>query len=296
MSNMKAMCVCSFHLSLSVFVLFSHLALFPSYRECLTGDDEEAKMKCAKAWTRWEMTTSQLEPEDAKAANADDGKYSLAFARIENHYFINGGFFPSDAFILDNVNKEGGEKRVERRGTAAEHRRGWREQDQRNRGRGTEAEPRERNSRGRNLGKEWRDREVSGFLYALLLCRACTTVDIGCPPPPPPTPVSRLLAPLLLPPNHPPTHSRLHSHPSSTHPPTHSSPPLPFPPKVYKIRHIPTVIVQGRYDVVCPAKSAWDLHREFPESKLHLVQTAGHSCYEKGITSKLVQATNDFAK
>ena len=64
-------------------------------------------MKCAKAWTRWEMTTSQLEPEDAKAANADDGKYSLAFARIENHYFINGGFFPSDAFILDNVNKRG---------------------------------------------------------------------------------------------------------------------------------------------------------------------------------------------
>ena len=112
------------------------------------------------------------------------------------------------------------------------------------------------------------------------------------PPPPTPTPVSRLLAPLLLPPNHPPTHSRLHSHPSSTR----SSPPLPFPPKVYKIRHIPTVIVQGRYDVVCPAKSAWDLHREFPESKLHLVQTAGHSCYEKGITSKLVQATNDFAK
>ena len=94
----------------------------------------------------------------------------------------------------------------------------------------------------------------------------------------------------------PPTYSLAPLLPSFIHPSTRSSPPLPFPPKVYKIRHIPTVIVQGRYDVVCPAKSAWDLHREFPESKLHLVQTAGHSCYEKGITSKLVQATNDFAK
>ena len=103
----------------------------------------------------------------------------------------------------------------------------------------------------------------------------------------------------------PPPHT--HTSPSSAEPPTYSlAPPLPsfihlllssVPlSQVYKIRHIPTVIVQGRYDVVCPAKSAWDLHREFPESKLHLVQTAGHSCYEKGITSKLVQATNDFAK
>ena len=141
---MKAMCVCSFHLSLSVFVLFSHLALFPSYRECLTGDDEEAKMKCAKAWTRWEMTTSQLEPEDAKAANADDGKYSLAFARIENHYFINGGFFPSDAFILDNVNKrgrreEGGEKRNGSGTPQRVERTGPEEQGTRNRS-GTEGE------------------------------------------------------------------------------------------------------------------------------------------------------------
>ena len=57
-----------------------------------------------------------------------------------------------------------------------------------------------------------------------------------------------------------------------------------------KIRHIPTVIVQGRYDVVCPAVSAWELHRAFPESDLQIIADAGHSISEKGITSALVGA------
>jgi proline iminopeptidase len=59
---------------------------------------------------------------------------------------------------------------------------------------------------------------------------------------------------------------------------------------VDKIRHIPTVIVQGRYDVVCPAVSAWELHRAFPESDLQIIADAGHSISEKGITSALVGA------
>ena len=58
-----------------------------------------------------------------------------------------------------------------------------------------------------------------------------------------------------------------------------------------KIRHIPTVIVQGRYDVVCPADSAWALHRAFPEAELHLIADAGHSISEKGITSMLIGCT-----
>ena len=61
---------------------------------------------------------------------------------------------------------------------------------------------------------------------------------------------------------------------------------------VDKIRHIPTVIVQGRYDVVCPAESAWDLHRAFPEAKLHIIQDAGHSLSEAGIIDALVSATD----
>jgi len=61
---------------------------------------------------------------------------------------------------------------------------------------------------------------------------------------------------------------------------------------VDKIRHIPTVIVQGRYDVVCPAESAWDLHRAFPEAEFYLIPDAGHSLSEKGITDALIRATD----
>lgn len=61
---------------------------------------------------------------------------------------------------------------------------------------------------------------------------------------------------------------------------------------VDKIRHIPTVIVQGRYDVVCPAESAWDLHRAFPEAEFYMIPDAGHSLSEKGITDALVRATD----
>lgn len=61
-----------------------------------------------------------------------------------------------------------------------------------------------------------------------------------------------------------------------------------------KIRHIPTVIVQGRYDVVCPAESAWDLYRAFPEAKFHLISDAGHSLSEKGITAALINATDNY--
>ena len=64
---------------------------------------------------------------------------------------------------------------------------------------------------------------------------------------------------------------------------------------VNKIRHIPGVIVQGRYDVVCPLKSAWDLHRAWPEAELHIVDDAGHAASESGIMSKLVEATDRFA-
>jgi proline iminopeptidase len=63
---------------------------------------------------------------------------------------------------------------------------------------------------------------------------------------------------------------------------------------VHKIRHIPGEIVQGRYDVVCPAMSAWDLHRAWPEATLHIVPDAGHSALEPGITSVLVDATDKF--
>lgn len=63
---------------------------------------------------------------------------------------------------------------------------------------------------------------------------------------------------------------------------------------VDKIRHIPTWIVQGRYDVVCPAVSAYELNQAFPESKLFIIGDAGHSASEPGIKSKLIEATDYF--
>lgn len=62
-----------------------------------------------------------------------------------------------------------------------------------------------------------------------------------------------------------------------------------------RIRHLPTVIVQGRYDVVCPMVSAWDLYQAFPEAELIVVPDAGHSMTEPGIRSALIEATDRFA-
>ena len=56
------------------------------------------------------------------------------------------------------------------------------------------------------------------------------------------------------------------------------------------IEMIPTKIIQGRYDVVCPVRSAWDLNKKLRNSELIIVDDAGHSMSEKGITNKLVEA------
>ena len=61
-----------------------------------------------------------------------------------------------------------------------------------------------------------------------------------------------------------------------------------------RIRPIPAVIVQGRYDVVCPLTSAWDLHRAWPEARLNIIPDAGHSISEPGIIDALVGATDQF--
>ena len=65
---------------------------------------------------------------------------------------------------------------------------------------------------------------------------------------------------------------------------------------INKIKHIPTTIVQGRYDIVCPTKSAWELFKAFPESKLYLIKDAGHSMTEENIAKKLVEITDQFSE
>jgi proline iminopeptidase len=62
------------------------------------------------------------------------------------------------------------------------------------------------------------------------------------------------------------------------------------------LRDIRGVIVQGRYDIVCPMRSAWDLHRVWPQAQLRIVPDAGHSAMEVGITRELVGATDRFAR
>jgi proline iminopeptidase len=65
---------------------------------------------------------------------------------------------------------------------------------------------------------------------------------------------------------------------------------------VGRIRHLPAVIVQGRYDAVCPAVTADDLHRAWPEAEYHVVADAGHSAFEPGIRSRLVGAMEQLKR
>ena len=62
-----------------------------------------------------------------------------------------------------------------------------------------------------------------------------------------------------------------------------------------KIAHIPTVIVHGRYDVVCPIEQAFTLYEALPQAELHIIRDAGHSALEPGITDNLIKATKQFA-
>jgi proline iminopeptidase len=64
---------------------------------------------------------------------------------------------------------------------------------------------------------------------------------------------------------------------------------------VPKIRKIPAAIVQGRYDVICPLESAFELHRAWPEADFRVVPDAGHSAFEPGIVHELVSATERFS-
>lgn len=61
-----------------------------------------------------------------------------------------------------------------------------------------------------------------------------------------------------------------------------------------KLRGIPGVIVQGRYDMVCPMETAWALHKAWPEAHLYVAQTSGHSAFEPEITHQLIAATDRF--
>jgi proline iminopeptidase len=64
---------------------------------------------------------------------------------------------------------------------------------------------------------------------------------------------------------------------------------------VDRIRHIPSIIVQGRYDVVCPMATAWELHQAWPEAEFQVIPDAGHALTEPGIQKALIEATDRYA-
>lgn len=62
-----------------------------------------------------------------------------------------------------------------------------------------------------------------------------------------------------------------------------------------RLKGIPGVIVQGRYDAACPPATAWALHRAWPEAEFHIIENAGHAYSEPGILDRLMRATDQYA-
>ena len=139
--------------------------LMAAYRQRLTGTDKTVQLQAARAWSLWEGQTIRLLPDQANTDKHSLDAFSLAFARIENHYFVHQGWLEEGQLIRN----------------------------------------------------------------------------------------------------------------------------------AHRLAGIPGVIVQGRYDMACPAQTAWDLHRAWPEADFHMVEGAGHAYNESGILERLLAATDRFA-
>jgi proline iminopeptidase len=140
--------------------------LISAYHKIFLGADEEKRLNAAIAWSKWEGSTSSLSYRPEMAESFSEPKFALAFALIENHYFVNKGFLEEENQLIEKG------------------------------------------------------------------------IDI--------------------------------------------------------IRSIPTVIVQGRYDMVCPMTTAWELSQNWPEAELIIAPSSGHTAFEKEITHELINATNKF--
>ena len=139
--------------------------MISAYYRRLTSNDPGVRQNAAKAWSLWEGSTASLLPDEERVRHFAEDEFADAIARIECHYFVNGGFFDSDDHLL---------RRADR------------------------------------------------------------------------------------------------------------------------IRDIPGVIVQGRYDMLTPVTTAWDLHKAWPRADFRLVLDAGHAQSEPGIVHELISATDGF--
>lgn len=140
--------------------------LLAAYHERLTSEDEGTRLAAARAWSVWEASTSRLLVDESLVQRCSADAFALALARIESHFFVNQGFFESDGWLLQQVDR---------------------------------------------------------------------------------------------------------------------------------FRHVPTTLVQGRYDMVCPTRSAYDLAKVWPEAQLVIVPDAGHASSEPGIVDALITATDRYA-
>jgi proline iminopeptidase len=81
--------------------------LMRAYHKLLTGDDKRMQVKAAKAWSLWEGETITLLPDPAFTAQHGDDRFALAFARIENHYFVNAGWLDEGQLLRNAVRLKG---------------------------------------------------------------------------------------------------------------------------------------------------------------------------------------------
>ena len=79
--------------------------MIAAYYKRLTGDDPSAQLRAAKAWSVWEGTTLSLLHDPERVRQFGEDVYAVAFARIECHYFINGGFFDSDDQLIAEAHR-----------------------------------------------------------------------------------------------------------------------------------------------------------------------------------------------
>ncbi len=77
--------------------------LIGAYHRRLTGDDRRAREAAARAWSTWECSVATLRQDPELVAHCGDVAFTMAFARIECHYFVNGGFLARDTQLLDGV-------------------------------------------------------------------------------------------------------------------------------------------------------------------------------------------------
>jgi proline iminopeptidase len=138
--------------------------LMAAYRKRLTGSDREAQVEAARAWSLWEGETITLLPEPETSDKFGEDDFAIAFARIENHFFVHSGWLEEGQLIRD----------------------------------------------------------------------------------------------------------------------------------AHRLKGIPGVIIHGRYDMPCPARYAWALHKAWPDAELHLIEGAGHAYSEPGILDQLIRATDRF--